>query len=523
LREYSADQKETVFFTGRKLVVKSGAGSGKTTILKGYALQNPRERFLYLCYNSAIQKEASAAFPGNVICRTGHAIAMGVVGRPLEHKLVDNLRLTDIKNYIKAKDWGLTKDVSKGLSNFLNSSRSEISIADLNFLPNFSSSQKKRNRLILSCIQKIWDAGLDASNPFPVTHDMYLKKFCMGPATMHQWFSGILFDEVQDANPVIADWVFKQDKCKHILVGDDHQQLYRWRGAQNFMDDYAKKTGCQVNTMPQSYRFGNKTADIATKLLDYKSKITKCARFPVYGNAKINDEVYAFTPALFRTSHRTVLHRTVIATLDTAIQNIDKKIFWVGKISSYGLQGLLDVFYLKKDMKDKVRNKRLLTEHRSFASYQSMAEETKDSEMLRTIKLLEKHGSSIPSKINALQRNAVEDESLADVTVSTAHRSKGLEWDHVELADDYPDLLDVTKDWDVDIVGDEINLLYVSVTRAMKRLKVSDIVIELFKKMGGDVSIFTSEIEEAGPPGNPVRDDNIGVMNQRVKLNEKDS
>lgn len=518
--DYTEDQKKTVFFTGRKLVVKSGAGSGKTTILKGYARQNPNERFLYLCYNSAIQKEASASFPKNVICRTGHAIAMGIVGKPLQHKLANNLRLTDVKKHIKANDWGLTKDVVQGLGNFMNSDRSEMSLADLNFLPNFSAAQKRRNSLILSCMKKVWDAGLDPNDPFPVIHDMYLKKFCMGPPTMHKWFSGILFDEVQDANPVIADWVFKQEQCKHILVGDDHQQLYRWRGAQNFMDDYASKTGCQVNVMPQSFRFGEKTAEIASKLLAYKSKVTKCAPFPVYGNKTIDDKVYAFTPALFRNTHRTILHRTVVGTLDTAIQYIDKKIFWVGGIDAYGLQTLLDVYYLKNDIKDKVQNKRLLAEHQSFSSYQKMAEDTKDVEMTRTVSLIEKHGTSIPSKVAALRRNEVKAENQADLTVSTAHRSKGLEWDHVELANDFPDLLDTTKDWDDDIVGDELNLLYVACTRAMKVLKVPDVVIEIFKIMGGTMDLFTSEVDDAGPPGNTVRDDNPGRISQRVTLNK---
>jgi hypothetical protein len=518
VKDFSDDQKETVFFEGKKIVVKSGAGSGKTTILKGYANQNIHLPFLYLCYNSAIQQEASSSFPKNVTCRTGHAIAMGIDGEPLRHKLVDNLRLTDVKNFIKANDWELTKDVVRGLNNFLNSSRPEISLHDINFKSNFSSREQKRNLLILKCIKSIWDAAIDPEHTFPVTHDIYLKKFCMREPMMHRWFAGILFDEVQDANPVIADWVFKQDKCKHILVGDDHQQLYRWRGAENFMDSYAEKTKCKVVLMPQSYRFGNKTAEIASRLLQYKSKITKCAPFPIKGNGNIDDLVYKLSPTLFNNSHRAILHRTVMATIATAIKYIDKKIFWVGKISSYSLDSLLDVFYLKHNQKDKIKNKKLLVEHKKYSSYTSMAEDTQDTEMKRVVSLIEKYGNSIPGKIAALKRNSVKDERFADLTISTAHRSKGLEWDNVELADDFPDLLDKDKGYKASYVGDEINLIYVASTRAMKVLKVNSIVEAIFVKMGGSDSIFSVD----GPtPEEITRSDDAGTFSGIIKMNQR--
>ncbi|MEG3764980.1 UvrD-helicase domain-containing protein [Alteromonas sp. 14N.309.X.WAT.G.H12] len=513
--DYTEEQKKTIYFKGRNLIVKSGAGTGKTTILKGYAKENPNSRFLYLCYNSDIQKEAKASFPANVVCRTGHAIARAMVCRPLEHKVADNIRLTDVKEFIKTNDWGLTKDVVKGLNAFLHSNRNEISLVDISFLPNFTAAQKRRNALILSCIKKIWVAGMDPKSSFPTTHDMYLKKFCMGPPTMHRWFSGILLDEAQDSNPVISDWVLKHDQCKHILVGDDHQQLYRWRGAQNFMENYAKKTNCQINLMQQSFRFGEKTALVASKLLEYKSHITGCPPFSVHGTKTIDDKVYVLRPALFNNQHRAILHRTVIGTLDSAIQNIDKKIYWAGGINSYTLPTLLDVYYLKKDMRSSIKNKKLLREHRTFDSYRLMAEGTQDPEMMRIIKLLEQHGNSIPGKIAALRRNAVNKESQADLTVSTAHRAKGREWEHVEVSNDFPDLLDEAKDLSEDFVSDEINLLYVACTRSMGVLVVPNIVAAIYKKMGGDLKLFDRE------GGASLRTtDTVGKMTRRVKLNQ---
>ncbi|TFI47039.1 ATP-dependent helicase [Diaphorobacter sp. DS2] len=90
--------------------------------------------------------------------------------------------------------------------------------------------------------------------------------------------------------------------------------------------------------------------------------------------------------------------------------------------------------------------------------------------MLRTIKILDTYGD-IPACIDKLHQFAVKDEMEARVTVTTAHRSKGLEWDDVLLCDDFPDFL--SGDMDEDERNDEINLLYVACTRAMRRLYIS--------------------------------------------------
>ncbi|KGH08197.1 hypothetical protein P608_18430 [Comamonas thiooxydans] len=62
----------------------------------------------------------------------------------------------------------------------------------------------------------------------------------------------------------------------------------------------------------------------------------------------------------------------------------------------------------------------------------------------------------------------------ASITVTTAHRSKGLEWDTVQLTDDYPDIFD--PDMEPEAREDEINLLYVGSSRAMRVLIINGII-----------------------------------------------
>jgi F-box protein 18 (helicase) len=53
----------------------------------------------------------------------------------------------------------------------------------------------------------------------------------------------------------------------------------------------------------------------------------------------------------------------------------------------------------------------------------------------------------------------------------TAHKSKGLEWDHVSLMDDFHDYYQDGKFQTSELIDpDEINLAYVATTRAKQKL-----------------------------------------------------
>ncbi|EFH1645195.1 ATP-binding domain-containing protein, partial [Escherichia coli] len=68
-------------------------------------------------------------------------------------------------------------------------------------------------------------------------------------------------------------------------------------------------------------------------------------------------------------------------------------------------------------------------------------------------------------------------EKDADITVSTAHRSKGLEWPVVILDEDFADITDPLMPEDER--RDETNLLYVATTRARKTLVLNSLMRQL--------------------------------------------
>lgn len=74
----------------------------------------------------------------------------------------------------------------------------------------------------------------------------------------------------------------------------------------------------------------------------------------------------------------------------------------------------------------------------------------------------------LPQKLQVLRRQATTNEKDADVVVSTAHRSKGLEWDTVILNDDFSDITNPLLSEEART--DETNLLYVATALARKLL-----------------------------------------------------
>ncbi len=83
--------------------------------------------------------------------------------------------------------------------------------------------------------------------------------------------------------------------------------------------------------------------------------------------------------------------------------------------------------------------------------------------------LIEKF-NNVLDVIKAVEFNITK-QYLADVVFVTAHKSKGLDFDTVRIATDFPKSKNSLK-------YEEINLLYVAVTRAKRLLYLPDYIME---------------------------------------------
>jgi superfamily I DNA/RNA helicase len=473
----------------KEIVVLSGAGTGKTSVLEMFAAAKPKSRMLYLAFSKAIQEEATERFnrpgsPNNVHCRTTHAIAFARHGRALSHKLEKNMRLTDIKNLLDTPNWGLVKDVQKAFQHYLNSPSLAIGEEHARHLPTVTAKQKIYMATVLSGAEKLWDACRDPENPFPSLHDVYLKLYCLQEPEWHKWFDYVLLDEAQDTNPVVED-LFLRQACKKVMVGDDHQQIFTFRGARNAIDGFIKN-GATVLQLTQSFRFGPAICEMARAVLAFKHAKLGGRQLDLKGNPSIEDAVYPTLPAALVMQPHAILHRTVAGTLETALTHKNKRLLWIGGLENYNLQELLDVYYLSRQQPENIKRKKLKQEHRSFDHYKAAADQLEDFEMQRIIKIIDSHGSSLPRNIALLRKNQCRrgEQDKAELFIGTAHRSKGLEFNAVILHNDFTDIVDRIDDIDAEILCDELNLIYVAITRAIKHLQPADNIVKIANQMG---------------------------------------
>lgn len=412
------EQLEVVSSRSRALKVVAFAGAGKTSTLRAYAAARPSNRLLYLAFNKAISREAASKFPPNVSCLTTHSLAYRSVGSPYRHKLQASVRADQA-----ARALGLYGKAIEDLVHARKSLRSMVTFLTtpcLSFEDFVDGYSTEFTRAELRSAQKLWEAMIDPKNmAMPMLHDGYLKLYQLSGPVLD--FDGILFDEAQDANPVTSA-IVRAQKSALVFVGDPHQQIYQFRGAENAMDD-----PCLEDTLylTESFRFGAEIAETANTILSLKreknkvrggrsSPPTNSMAFIARGNAAV------FTYAVSRAKE-------------------GQQICFVGGIAGYKLDLLLDIWRLRDDRKGEIQDN-FIKNFKDFDQLVKYADSQDERDLRAWINVIWKHRdwTEIPNEINLVKAAATDSLNRADSAVATAHKSKGLEFGTVQIADDFP-------------------------------------------------------------------------------------
>lgn len=476
------EQDTIINYVGRCLVVKAFAGAGKTSTLVNYAKKNAREQLLYIAYNKAIKDEASRKFPGNVKCLTSHGMAYAQFGKNYKekNKLVNSIYVRDIAKAIETFDFRFANKVLETVNCFLTSSSTEIMPGHIPQIPGLPTVLTEKEisyrKAIVNSAKLLWHKMRDLNDPTPISHDVYLKLYQLSQPDLSKKYSIILIDEAQDITPVVNSILLNQN-CNLIYVGDPHQQIYRWRGAENAMA-YKELDNAHKLNLTHSFRFGPKIAMTANAILNLKGE-----NLNIIGRAE-KDMVYSsineFVDLDFD-KQITILSRTVTGVILSAFSQSkkNKKIFWIGGINKYPLFLIEDIYWLSKEDYNKIKDKQLVADYPSFVEYKDFAEATANWEMIRNCKFVEDYGEEIPTLLNNLRNNNSCTIDTADVIVSTVHRSKGLEFETVIMSEDFPDVFAISDD--TEKYHDELNLLYVAATRATKNLVINSMTEEILR------------------------------------------
>ena len=393
----------------------------------------------------------------------------------MQKKLVSSLRPSDVtkllpRNYSPSVAYVLASAAITTVNTYIASADEQM---DLQHTVNCPKSNYFTPSDILTAAIALWGKMVDLKDPLGMVHDGYFKLWQLSRPSFAK-YDILLLDEAQDTTPCLID-VIKRQNMKKVMVGDRHQAIYQFRGACNAMSSFNPDLILPLST---SYRFGKKIAYLANMLLYvFKGENTTINGF------KPEDQI----GDVDKTKPYAVISKTNIGLFDQAVDAVQNKqsIHYVGGIAGYGLDLILDVHFLKTSQAFLVRDQFIRT-FSTFGQFQLYAEESEDVQCLNLIKIVERYGNHIPTLIskikdanvsseNAIQiSNDIEHIFNASVFLSTAHKSKGLEFNQVILSDDFTPLVEGDNYVDVrDISEQDINLLYVALTRAKHTLQIN--------------------------------------------------
>ena len=294
---------------------------------------------------------------------------------------------------------------------------------------------------------------LNPRHKMGIDHDTYLKMRQLQKPKARQ-FQAILFDECQDASPVMLNIVENQSHVTTVYVGDRHQQIYAWRGAINAMDTI----NATEYSLTHSFRFGACIADVANRMLAHKAESKK-----IVGNPNVNSTLCVAKPPF------TLLCRTNGEIFSQAVKAVkeNQSIAVVGGIESL-LVVIESAYALFCDDRFNIKAANLQI-FNSWLELIEIATLTDDPELKYYQKMVEEYGHRIPKYCAALREKVVPPEKAA-LVLSSVHKAKGQEWSHVKLANDFSLYDHETGDLNME----ELNLVYVACTRAINVLDLSD-------------------------------------------------
>ncbi len=504
-------QQQAIIASNGNIKINAVAGSGKTTTVIEYAKTRPaNSKILYVAFNKSVKIEAEKKFKEkklyNTKVETAHSLAFKYIVRKFGYQL----RANGYKTYEIADMLGLQGDgekhaeyvvanhINKFISYFCNSDKKtvqELNYRDIitdkkakSFVNKFYKYIEKQTRILLAKMDKA---------EIEITHDFYLKKFQL--AEIELGYDYILFDEGQDASAAMLD-IFLKQKAIKVIVGDTHQQIYGWRHAVNSLE----KTNFKTFHLSTSFRFTQPIANLAIEVLNWKRHLTAIEPFKITG--KGNNTLLKSKAVLARTNLGLLLKAIELITENKKLKNL----YFEGNINSYTYAddgtSLYDVLNLYNGKRKYIKDQ-LIKQMNTLPDLEEYTEKTEDVQMGMMIEIVKEYGNEIPGIIQSIKDKHIDSDKKeeAEIIFSTVHRCKGMEYDSVHLVNDFiteEKLEKASNDKDPDIakLNEEINLLYVAITRTKNKIFIpEDLIPEGFPTSEFIEPLVEPEEEEEKP------------------------
>ena len=474
--------------TNESLIIEAVAGSGKTTtIVQGVDLMPKSASILFLAFNRDIAKELGERLPDHCQAKTFHAICLGSWLRYCGGK-------KDLKEFIDGDK--MRRIVKKGIK--LNDIEIELYISFVLKLVGYAKnagigalvedSPKEWLKLV-----EHFDLQIDSEDA-TISHGIEIAREALAMSIQYAdrvidyddmlfmpllrkctFFQNdfVLVDEAQDTNAVQRALLKRMLKSggRLIAVGDTAQAIYGFRGADSdAMKIIAREFKCSKMPLTVSYRCTKAVVRKAQEVVPHIEAFEGADE----GEVKVLED---YMPHNFEAGNAIVC-RNVAPLITMAYglltRNVGCKV--LGRDISKGLVKLINRLkakgienLLRKLEQWRSREVEVAREKDNEARIESIND---TAECVRAfVGMLDENNRTVPALVRKIESLFTDDESGTGlVTLCSAHKSKGLEWDTVYLldADDLMPSKWARKAWQK---KQEQNLIYVAYTRAKKNLR----------------------------------------------------
>jgi superfamily I DNA/RNA helicase len=443
------------------IVIEAFAGTGKTSTMFEFIKKHNDKNILYLTFNSGLSSDTHGKFGNihNVDIMTVHALAHKYL---ISNSFLDpnKTKVGKLENNYLIEHFRLESLTHKQIIRKCNYIRNKIEC--------FCSISEKEH-IVDRDIASIWSEMVHGKCN-QVTHDMYLKWFQLMNVKLD--YDIIILDEAQDSTPCVISLVMSQ-KCTRVMIGDIHQQIYRFRGVENPFKAI-KHLKHERYTLTTSFRYGKKLACITNIFLhtfkDESNDITSLNNNTQIKLASIGIQNLEKGVVILSRTNFKLFENLLICLFNS------KKIFVINRTFKCEKESNIvqDFINIENGKTALVKSKKL----RGFNNIQDLKEfffDIDNSKWKLRLKLYELYGGVLRHHWLHLQQQLVDTMNDADCILSTVHQTKGMEFDDVFLSDDfskfkYDDVGNIRNlCWDLD----NYNLMYVALTRAKHNVYIT--------------------------------------------------
>lgn len=435
-------------------------GTGKTYKIEKLIMQNDSDNYLYLTYNKSMAigaRERIDADKQHVSTVHSAMASLNGVGPFVETKdILEFCRIYGLSYPTKVRiaddgetDW---ERFSRFYDMIINSMERPY--------------QPINERLSMPFLFDKWRLYKKAIGKFDYTDVLEI-------GSRHEYYKKHLYiDEAQDLSPLMWKIIDNVDCEKRYIVGDPHQSIYGFRGID--VNEFVKRIG-DYEILAKSYRYGDNLRDLSEMALSDGAVM----RMPYIGMGKTEIDNYTLREVAHLDGTKAILCRTT--NLARKIANtLPYAVIPINPEHGYGNGWTETTFRVSSIMKRwpniKPEEFQFIVEHSpaslwvrgtkakvkrepTIFSYDMMKKKMDPIEIIERMDLNDNVKTNVKRSLN---------ENLPVFYCDTIHAAKGLEFDHVMLTLDLPQMISES------MVSEEYRILYVGMTRAKKSIQFMD-------------------------------------------------